>query len=63
MEEVREAHKAAAEVEMGRNLTLAMQTPLGDVSGRTGQIERNSPLFFGSGADGMGILFQVEGGD
>lgn len=58
MEGVLEARQDAASRQMALHLTQTMQQPLGDVSARSGQIERDSPLFYGSGAGGVEVLFR-----
>ena len=42
--------EAAGEYQ-GDELTAKLREPLGDVSARTGKLERESPLFFGTGAN------------
>lgn len=48
-----EGSAAAAQVAViiaeAQELSERLRTPLGSISGRAGQMERDSPLFFGSG--------------
>jgi hypothetical protein len=46
----RDREKARLEYEAGE-LTKEMRRPLGDVSKKAGLIERESPLFYGSGSN------------
>lgn len=41
-------HRAAAQ---GQTLTAAMREPIRDISVTAGQMERNSPLFYGTGSN------------
>lgn len=43
------AQDEAAAVYAGEELTAKLLEPLGDISKRAGRIEREAPLFFGSG--------------
>lgn len=45
----------AAAVYAGEELTAKLLEPLGDISKRAGRIEREAPLFFGSG-DNPGLF-------
>lgn len=48
--------ESAAEVS-GEELTAKMREPLADISRKTGDLERRSPLFFGTG-DNPGLFNQ-----
>lgn len=45
----------AAAVQAGEDLTAQMLEPLADISARAGEMERKSPLFFGTG-DNPGLF-------
>lgn len=49
MESAVTQQQSAAAVYAGEELTAKLQEPLGDISSRSGRIERESPLFFGTG--------------
>ena len=49
LDEVAAAH--ARNVAEAEELTAQMRQPLADVSKRAGEMERKSPLFFGTGAN------------
>jgi hypothetical protein len=51
MEGTDEERAAAAAEAQGQRLTEAMKAPLGDISQKAGNLERESPLFFGKGAN------------
>jgi len=46
-----EAQEQAAAVYSGEELTAKLLEPKADISRKAGEIERNSPLFFGTGAN------------
>ena len=50
-----EAHQASAAEVSGEALTARMLEPKGDVSRTAGELERRSPLFFGTG-DNPGLF-------
>lgn len=51
-----DAERAEAEaVAQGEELTAELSKPLADISARSGQMERSSPLFFGTG-DNPGLF-------
>ena len=61
MERDVEAQRESADVERGRWLTQQMHEELGNISRKTGERERESPLFGGSDASGQGgLLFQSQ---
>lgn len=47
-EDVDRQEQAAAELS-GEELTAKLREPLADISKKTGELERRSPLFFGTG--------------
>jgi len=51
METVGEEREAARAIAEGEALTGMMRQPKADVSKAAGEIERNAPLFFGTGAN------------
>jgi hypothetical protein len=54
-----DAERAQAEAEQqGRELTERLREPGANISKKAGQMERESPLFFGTGAGGQDTLFQ-----
>lgn len=58
-EDVRRQDEAAREKE-GEDLTAAMRKPKGDISQKSGDIERHAPLFRDTDAAGQGFLFQKD---
>lgn len=47
-----DAERAQAEaLAQGEELTAELSKPLADISSRSGQMERSSPLFFGTGGN------------
>jgi hypothetical protein len=55
MDEAVTAQDQAAAVYAGEDLTAKLLEPLGDVSKKAGEMERRSPLFFGTG-DNPGLF-------
>ena len=49
MAEAVASQETAAAAYQGEELTAEMRKPLGDISHRAGEMERRSPLFFGTG--------------
>ena len=49
METAVEEHSAAVAEYSGEQLTAELQKPAADISQKAGEIERESPLFFGTG--------------
>ena len=43
------AQELAAAEQAGQELTALMQQPKADISAKAGDLERNAPLFFGTG--------------
>ena len=49
MEHADADRETARQLSQAEELTAAMRRPIADVSAKAGQMERDSPLFFGSG--------------
>ena len=49
METADEDREKAAALSMSEELTNALRSPQGDISARSGRMEREAPLFWGSG--------------
>jgi hypothetical protein len=58
MEGTDEERAQAAGEQQGLDLTDALRAPAKDISAAAGRMERESPLFFGTGAGGQDTLFQ-----
>jgi hypothetical protein len=41
----------AEQLAMQQNLSAILKTPLGNISSKAGEMERDSPLFFGTGTN------------
>ena len=51
LEECDRERAEALAVAQAEELTALLRSPQGDISAQSGEIERNSPLFYGSGSN------------